>query len=130
MIISIILLITFGCATVPKGIDYADLTAGLTKRYVELAQSEYAGPEYVRDGVLTDEGKRVLSEILLRAAVDRDELAVALGENEALKEIAKELSKEQWKQFLRGMGTGVGISVIMILILMLISDGGSCPGVA
>ncbi len=34
----------------------------------------------------------------------RNQLAVAFEENEALKEVAKELSKEQWKQFLRGVG--------------------------
>lgn len=116
------------CAPVLKTINYDRLAAELTQKYVAGANSNYIGTEYVKDGEITEEGKKAVSEILVRANVEHDLLAVSMGEVEALREIAKELSKEQWKQFLRGMGVGTGTTIILILIIFLLSSNSSERG--
>lgn len=111
-----------GCAPSLKYIDYGELSAGLTKEYVAEAQGEYHGIEYVQDGMLTDEGVKALSEILVRANVEHDILKVAMNEIEVLREMVDELSRAQIKMYLKGMGMGALMIGVFLLILFLVEE--------
>ncbi|MBN1881065.1 MAG: hypothetical protein JW885_02735 [Deltaproteobacteria bacterium] len=111
---------TAACMPVMEYVDYDVMAGDLTRHYVETANSDYIGPEYVADGVLTEEGKAALSEVLLRANVDRDLLVVALAENEALKEVVKEMGKREAMAYLKGMGLGAVFAALAVVLILLV----------
>jgi hypothetical protein len=103
-------------------VNYNELAGELTRHYVEEAGSKYTGPEYVVDGVLTEEGKAALAEVLTRANVDRDLLVVSLAENEALKKVVKEMGRREAVSFLRGMGLGAVIAALAVVLIILMVE--------
>jgi hypothetical protein len=97
----------------------------LTTSYSERANSgEYTGPEYVVNGTLTPAGKEAVAKLLVSANVNKDLLAASLGENDALREMLKQITKDQWKNVLRGMGLGAGMVIIIMILLMLSQERG------